>query len=59
MEQVSRALGKDEPLMVAWEKYKTTDEYANTLKWAGKSNEGQLWAAFTQGWLAAGGKLDR
>lgn len=34
MSEVMRAMGKDEPLMIAWEAYRHTDEYANSLKWA-------------------------
>jgi hypothetical protein len=44
--------------MVAWTKHKKTDEYANTLNWAGKSNEGNLWAAFLAGFKAGGGSVD-
>lgn len=45
---------KDHPLMLAWEAYKATDEYANTKKWAAYPEhvDGSLWAAFEQGWRA-------
>ncbi len=48
----------DEPLMVAWNKYRKTDDYKNTVKWAGEANIGQLWACFSAGWKAAGGFID-
>lgn len=48
------------PIMVAFRKYKQTDEFRNSANWAldAKHTEGSLWAAFVQGWLAAGGKLE-
>lgn len=52
----SRAVGTDEPVMVAWVAFRATPEYANTLAWAGKANEGNLWACFLAGFTAAGGK---
>jgi hypothetical protein len=64
---VSRALLPDEPLMIAWEAYRGTPDYANTLKWAldvawieghPERAAGQLWGAFMAGWIAAGGKID-
>jgi len=58
MEQTQRALREDEPIMKAWALYKSSADYANTLKWAGQSNEGQLWAAFMAGWKAAGGVIE-
>ncbi|HEU4344033.1 MAG TPA: DUF2829 domain-containing protein [Candidatus Binatia bacterium] len=44
---------KDHPLMVAWEAYKATPDYANTRKWASHDEhvDGSLWAAFSQGWF--------
>lgn len=43
------------PLMVAWNAYKATDEYANTKKWALHEQhvEGSLWAAFMAGFNAS------
>lgn len=49
MEKAQRAIGQDEPVMIAWNKHKATDDYANTLRWAGASNEGNLWAVFYAG----------
>jgi len=42
----------DHPLMVAWNAYKQTEDYANTLRWAvyPKHTEGSLWVAFARGW---------
>ena len=48
----------DAPLMKAWETYKASEEFQNTRRWALHEEhvEGSLWAAFLEGWLAAGGK---
>lgn len=56
---------KDHPLMIAWEAYKLTEEYKNSLKWASTARvedhgdgsmtltyphkEGSLWGAFMEG----------
>lgn len=34
MSDVMAKLPDDHPLMIAWEKWKKSDGYANTLKWA-------------------------
>lgn len=55
----SSPVPKDHPLMVAWEAYKATEDYANTKRWAGRDDQatdGSLWASFERGWLAAGGR---
>jgi len=46
---------KDHPLMIAWDAYKATEDYANTRTWAGipAHVDGSLWAAFEQGFRAA------
>lgn len=44
-----QAVPRDHPLMIAWEEWRQSDQYANTLKWAGESNVGNLWAAFSAG----------
>lgn len=51
---------KDHPLMVAWEKYKATEDYANTRKWAlhDAYADGSLWAAFEKGWNGAPAELE-
>lgn len=36
----------------AWEAYKQTDEYENTLNWYGKPLQQPLWAAFMAGFSA-------
>ncbi len=43
------------PLMQAWNIYKETADYLNTLSWATKleHTEGSLWAAFERGFAAA------
>lgn len=49
MEHAQRPVGPNEPVMVAWNAHKATEDYANTLRWAGQSNEGNLWAMFLAG----------
>lgn len=47
---------QDHPLMKAWNAYKATEDYSNTLHWAGEGkqfSEGSLWAAFMAGFDAA------
>lgn len=48
----------DDPLMIAWEKYSTCSDYANSLKWAAhdEHRQGSMWAVFMAGWEAA--KMD-
>ena len=48
------------PMRAAWENYKTTDNYANSRRWAThpdaaerKYVDGSLWAAFVAGWESA------
>ena len=49
-------LEHDDPRVVAFAKYKASEEYQNTKKWAreGKpeDTDGSLWAAFIAGWAA-------
>ena len=49
---------RDDPLRVAWEKYKTTPAYDNTRKWAIHDDhvDGSLWAAFEAGYHSAKAK---
>jgi hypothetical protein len=45
-------------LMIAWLRYAASTEFANAKRWAvagGKYAHSSLWAAFEQGFLAAGG----
>lgn len=53
--KVMKQVDKDSPLMIAWEKYKATADYANTKKWAlfPEHVDGSLWASFLQGYEAA------
>jgi hypothetical protein len=46
-----RMVEQDEPLMIAWNAYKATDEYANSRKWARNYEhiDGVLWALFSAG----------
>jgi hypothetical protein len=48
------ALAKDAPVMIAWEAYKTSPDYANTRNWALREAhvDGSLWAAFFAGFNA-------
>jgi hypothetical protein len=52
---VETPLPKDSPIMLAWEAYKSGDDYANSFKWAERTEhrEGSMWAAFLAGWRAA------
>lgn len=45
---------KDAPLMIEWEKYRQTDEFKNSFKWAAdlQHRTGSMWAAFAAGALA-------
>lgn len=56
---IERPCPPDSELMKAWEKYKASDDYANSLHWAAKDEyrEGSMWAAFMSGFEAAGGKI--
>lgn len=49
------AVHPDDPLMIAWEIYRQTQEFDNTKRWAveGEHVEGSLWAAFERGFRAA------
>lgn len=60
MSQDMTPVPKDHPLSVAWEKYKATDDFANTKKWAihPEHVDGSLWAAFMAGFQAASGKAE-
>jgi hypothetical protein len=49
-------ISPDDPRMTAWEKYKTTEDYANSVRWAGyddNATAGSLWAAFLKGHTVA------
>jgi hypothetical protein len=50
---------KSAPVMQAWEAYKRTEGFENTRAWVGvaEHTEGALWAAFVEGWKAAGAKV--
>lgn len=45
-------LPKDHPLLNAWERFKQTEDYANSKKWAAHPEhlEGSLWALFMEGY---------
>jgi hypothetical protein len=49
---VEVAVSNNHPLMKAWNAYKASPEYANTLGWASQPQhtEGSLWAAFERGY---------
>lgn len=53
-------LPKDHPLMQAYDLYRSTEEYANSKRWASHVHkdehlEGSLWSLFAAGWQAAQG----
>lgn len=52
---VERACAPNEPVMVAWDEYKKTEDYANSKRWAAhrEHTEGSLWAAFAEGFRLA------
>ena len=52
---VMSPLPADHPMMVAWNKHKATDEYANDLKWVAREEhrEGALWSLFVAGYRHA------
>lgn len=52
---------KDHPLMIAWEAYKATEDYANSRTWAAipAHVDGSLWSAFERGFRASGGNQQR
>ena len=50
----SAAVPPDHPLMIAWAAYTSTEEFANTERWAVNPHHrrGSLWAAFEAGFSA-------
>lgn len=48
-----------DPMRQAWERYKQTDDYQNTRRWALHEQhvDGSLWAAYCEGYKAAEAKL--
>jgi len=48
-------LPPNDALLVAWDKYKRTESFDNTKKWAADAShiDGSLWAAFMHGYTAA------
>ncbi len=52
MNSVSQEVPKDAPVMKAWEAHTATDEFANTLMWAGKAQRGSLWQCFYAGFFS-------
>ena len=48
-------LPKDHPIMIAWEKYKASDQYANAFQWAQNVDhrDGSMWNAFLAGFDAS------
>jgi hypothetical protein len=48
----------DHPMMVAWNAYMESEEFANSKRWAINPDhtEGSLWASFMAGFNAAHGK---
>lgn len=68
MEKPQTAVPQDSPLWKAWEAYKASEEFANSMKWASTARvddhgdgtmtltyphkQGSLWAAFAAGFSA-------
>jgi hypothetical protein len=51
----ARPCSPDEPVMIAWNAYRVTEDYANTKRWATDPRhcDGSLWAAFDRGFNTA------
>ena len=54
MSDAMRAVGDDEPVMIAWKAHKETPDFANSKKWAAfpEHLDGSLWALFSAGFSA-------
>lgn len=54
MSDVQAEVPRGTPMRDAWESYRLTDDYRNTLRWAihAEHAPGSLWAAFVKGWEA-------
>lgn len=52
--EVQAPVPADHPVMVTWNAYKASPDYANTKKWAtdAEHTDGSLWAAFCAGFAA-------
>jgi len=52
---VMTPVDKDSPLSKAFEEWKKSEDYSNSLKWAviPEHSEGTLWNAFMRGFLSA------
>jgi len=50
-----QALPPGNPMLVAFEQYRATEEYQSAHRWAQvpEHTQGALWAAFVRGWLVA------
>lgn len=50
----------DHPMMIAWKKHQSTDEFKSSKNWAKEHEhlDGSLWALFVAGWNAAHDALD-
>lgn len=55
MGTVMTQVALDAPVMAAWNRYKRSDDYANTRRWAIEPEhvDGSLWAAFETGFRLA------
>jgi len=50
-----QALPHDDPLMLAWENWKTTPEFSNARDWIMRARDhvdGSIWRAYMEGWNA-------
>lgn len=54
---IQTVVPQDSLLMMAWKVYESSEDFQNTRRWALREEHvnGSLWAAFLNGWLAAGG----
>lgn len=55
MSDVMTKIPEDHPVIIAWREHQTTDDFANSYKWAAhpKHLQGSLWGVFLAGWMAA------
>jgi hypothetical protein len=55
---IEKAYEKSHPIMLAWEKYRSSDDFRNSFKHAAdvEHRTGSMWAAFEAGFLAASGQ---
>lgn len=53
---IETQVSENNPMLIAWNKYKASDEYQNSRNWAKHEEhvDGSMWASFVIGWNASG-----